>query len=192
MRDGPGIDRAPRLAPSRAPPAFCKIVALSSVGWRRRFPRWSDWAARPMRAQGERRRSHNGYMRARPARPSRENEAMHTASGAAFADGATCDVLPEPELVGVHCRGCGRRVHGARHGGEEKIGAGRLDDGAARAMRPERAGDERQSRAMPARAQVHGPGRGDREPGRGAGEPRTTAMERPDRAVEAEMMMALG
>jgi hypothetical protein len=31
-----------------------------------------------------------------------------------------------------------------------------------------------------------------REPGRGAGEPRTCTMERPDRAVEAEMMVAPG
>ena len=43
--------------------------------------------------------------------------------GAAFTEGVACDVLPQPELVGAHRRCRGRRVHGARHGGEERIAA---------------------------------------------------------------------
>ena len=44
-------------------------------------------------------------------------------AGAAFAEGVACDVLPQPELAGAHRRSRGRRVHGARHGDEEKIAA---------------------------------------------------------------------
>ena len=119
--DGPGVVRAQRPAPSCAPHVFCKNATLASVGWRRRFPRWSDCTAH--------RREHKVSAdcatagTCEPGAPCGRGAEAKRLGGAALGGGVACDVLPQPELVGAHRRSRGRRVHGARQGGEKKIAA---------------------------------------------------------------------
>ena len=144
--EGPGVDSERRAAPSCA---------------RRRFPRWSDCTAH--------RREHKVNAdcatagACEPGAPGGRGARSQEIGWHRF--GRWSGVRRAPAARVGRCSSSKPRAEGARRaprGRREDRGAGRLDEGAARAMRPERAGGARRSRAMPARAQVHGPGRGAR------------------------------
>jgi hypothetical protein len=88
--------------------------------------------------------------------------------GAAFSDGVSRDVLPEPELAGAHPNvtggGCTARDTG--HGGRSPRWAPSWWSGLGLAT--ERAPGERRSCTCPRASELQGPGRGDRGTGRRA------------------------
>ena len=147
--------------------AFCKIAALTSVSWRRRFPRWSDCTAH--------RREHKvsadcatagtcepGAPGGRGARGQEiEWHRFWWWSGVRRASGARVGRRTPTKL----------RAEGARRaprGRGEDRGAGHLQGGADWDLRPSERTPGPRSCPLPRASAVQVPGRGDRGTGRRA------------------------